>query len=106
MKKAAYIIMGVSGCGKTTIGKKLAETLNINFYDGDAFHPITNIEKMAAGIALTDEDRYSWLLDINRQIKKTFSDGNSVVFCLFRIERILSYDLGATGRGFDCMGLS
>ena len=72
--------MGVSGCGKTTIGKMLAETLTIDFYDGDAFHPITNIEKMAAGIPLTDEDRYSWLLDINKQIKESFASGRSVVF--------------------------
>ncbi len=72
--------MGVSGCGKTTIGKMLAEILKIDFFDGDAFHPLMNIEKMAAGIPLTDEDRYSWLLDINKQIKESFTKGRSVVF--------------------------
>lgn len=72
--------MGVSGCGKTTIGQLLAETLGVNFYDGDAFHSVSNIEKMAAGIPLTDEDRYTWLLDINKQAKESLSHGHSVVF--------------------------
>lgn len=80
MKVKVYIVMGVSGCGKTTIGKLLAETLGIDFYDGDGFHPISNIEKMAASIPLTDEDRYSWLLDINKQAKKSLATGKSVVF--------------------------
>ena len=80
MENRIYIVMGVSGCGKTTIGTLLAETLGINFYDGDAFHPISNIEKMAAGIPLTDEDRYNWLLDINKQAKESLSEGHSVVF--------------------------
>ncbi|MGN6645569.1 MAG: NADP-dependent phosphogluconate dehydrogenase [Cytophaga sp.] len=80
MENKVYIVMGVSGCGKTTIGKMLAETLKIEFYDGDAFHSIANIEKMAVGIPLTDEDRYSWLSDINKQIKESFAGGRSIVF--------------------------
>lgn len=80
MESRIYIVMGVSGCGKTTIGKLLAETFGIEFYDGDAFHPASNIEKMAAGIPLTDEDRYCWLLDINKQAKESLSHGHSAVF--------------------------
>lgn len=56
-----YIIMGVSGCGKTAVGKALAKKLNIPFYDGDDFHPEANKTKMTRGIPLTDEDRKPWL---------------------------------------------
>ena len=55
------ILMGVTGCGKTTIGKQLAQELKWPFYDGDDFHPMANVEKMRAGIPLTDEDRDPWL---------------------------------------------
>lgn len=55
------IIMGVSGSGKTTIGSLLAKELNWKFYDADDFHSDSNKEKMSKGIALTDEDRASWL---------------------------------------------
>ena len=55
------ILMGVSGSGKTLIGKLLAEDLGWTFYDGDDFHPSSNIEKMKHGTSLTDEDRFPWL---------------------------------------------
>jgi carbohydrate kinase (thermoresistant glucokinase family) len=55
------VIAGVSGSGKTTIGKLLAERLGYDFADADAFHPPENISKMSAGIPLTDEDRAGWL---------------------------------------------
>lgn len=56
-----YIVMGVSGVGKTTIGKQLADSLAIPFYDADDFHPKQNKDKMKAGIPLQDEDRWPWL---------------------------------------------
>jgi len=55
------IVFGVSGAGKTTIGKLLAEQLGWRFYEGDDFHPRANIEKMRSGRPLTDEDRWPWL---------------------------------------------
>jgi gluconokinase len=55
------IMMGVTGSGKTTIGKLVAERLQWAFYDGDDFHPPANIKKMSSGVALTDEDRAAWL---------------------------------------------
>ncbi len=53
--------MGVSGCGKTTVGQKLAARLRLPFFDGDDFHTPANKTKMAVGIALTDTDRVAWL---------------------------------------------
>ena len=55
------IVMGVAGCGKSTIGQRLADRLGWPFYDGDDFHPPANIEKMSKSIPLTDEDRSGWL---------------------------------------------
>lgn len=56
------ILMGVSGCGKTTIGKQLAGRLGWAFVDGDNYHPVANRAKLSQGIPLTDEDRKFWLL--------------------------------------------
>jgi len=53
--------MGVSGCGKSTVGELLSQELNIPFFDGDDFHPKANIEKMSKGIPLNDDDRKPWL---------------------------------------------
>ncbi|OYO24991.1 gluconate kinase [Enemella dayhoffiae] len=58
------VVMGVSGCGKTTIGHELAERLGVPFADADTFHPPANITKMSAGHSLTDEDRRPWLARI------------------------------------------
>ena len=55
------VVMGVSGSGKTTIGKMLANKLNLSYYDADDFHPQSNISKMKSGIALNDDDRQPWL---------------------------------------------
>jgi len=64
-KGLVYIIMGVSGCGKSTIGELLAKKLEIPFFDGDDFHPEANVTKMANGIPLNDEDRKGWLQSLN-----------------------------------------
>jgi gluconokinase len=75
-----FIVMGVSGTGKTTIGKLLSETLDIPFFDGDDFHPKSNITKMASGLPLNDEDRYDWLVALN-QLLKTHQDKGAIVAC-------------------------
>jgi carbohydrate kinase (thermoresistant glucokinase family) len=59
--KPLLVVMGVSGSGKTTVGQLLADRLAVPFEDADSLHPAVNVEKMAAGIALTDEDREPWL---------------------------------------------
>ena len=76
------ILMGPMGCGKTTIGKMLAEKLGWAFYDGDDFHPKKNVEKMRAGIALTDEDRKAWLEKLHANIRRWLRDKqNSILAC-------------------------
>ena len=58
------VVMGVTGCGKSTVGKLLAEKLGVDFAEGDDLHPQANIDKMTAGHPLTDEDRWPWLAKI------------------------------------------
>lgn len=55
------VVMGVSSCGKSTVGELLALKLGVPFMDGDDLHPRANIEKMASGVPLTDDDRWPWL---------------------------------------------
>ena len=70
--------MGVSGCGKTTLGKLLAEKKNLPFYDADDYHPISNLQKMKGGIPLSDKDRKPWLELLNTKLKE-WSKGKGVV---------------------------
>ncbi|RKQ41564.1 gluconokinase [Enterobacter sp. R1(2018)] len=65
MNGESYILMGVSGSGKSLVGSKAAALLSAKFIDGDDLHPAKNIDKMSAGIPLTDEDRIPWLQRLN-----------------------------------------
>ena len=73
--------MGVSGCGKSTIGQALALGLGIEFYDGDDFHTESNINKMANGVALEDADRLPWLKQINEFALKRSKGQSLVIAC-------------------------
>jgi gluconokinase len=64
------VVMGVSGSGKTTIGRLLAERLGWRFLEGDDYHPPGNVAKMAAGTPLDDDDRWPWLDHLNAVLKK------------------------------------
>jgi gluconokinase len=64
------VVMGVSGVGKSTIGELLASRLRCRFLDADQFHPAANVEKMAAGTPLTDEDRWPWLQNLNARLQQ------------------------------------
>jgi len=65
-----FVVMGVSGCGKSSVAEMLAAETNGLFLDADDFHPPENKAKMAAGIPLTDEDRWPWLDTLNRELKE------------------------------------
>jgi carbohydrate kinase (thermoresistant glucokinase family) len=69
------IVMGVSGCGKTTIGDLVARELGVRFLDGDSLHPVENVAKMAAGTPLTDDDRWPWLAIVGSELAAAGSDG-------------------------------
>ena len=75
------IIMGVSGSGKTSLGKHLSIVSSTPFYDADDFHTQANKNKMASGLALTDSDRYPWLLDLASKIKEWTLSGGSILAC-------------------------
>ena len=73
------IVMGVSGAGKSTIGKMLAAKLNWGFCDADSLHPPANIEKMSKGIPLTDADRVPWLLAMQNAIARWLQEDRDMV---------------------------
>ncbi len=73
------VLMGVSGSGKTTIGKILADRLGWTFVEGDDFHPAANVAKMHAGIPLTDADRAPWLAALRERIDAACERGENVV---------------------------
>ncbi|MFB6099566.1 MAG: gluconokinase [Salinibacter sp.] len=76
------ILMGVSGSGKTTVGTRLADALEWDFVDGDAFHPEANVQKMERGEPLTDADRWPWLRAIRDFIHEQLSEGTpTIVAC-------------------------
>lgn len=76
------VVMGVSGSGKTTIGRLLAQRLQCEFLDADDFHPPSNVAKMAAGVPLEDADRWSWLERLNEELRRREARGiRAVLAC-------------------------
>ncbi len=73
------ILMGVSGCGKTTVGKRLSQALGWPFIDGDDFHPTENIAKMSRGIPLNDGDRGPWLAKLHDLVADYLQSGKSMI---------------------------
>ncbi|WP_225412599.1 gluconokinase [Stigmatella hybrida] len=90
------ILMGVSGAGKTTIGRLLAHTLGWRFLEGDDFHPPANVAKMHAGVPLTDEDREPWLETLRGVLAEAVARGENVVLACSalraRYRQVLSVD--------------
>ncbi|MDE3742814.1 NADP-dependent phosphogluconate dehydrogenase [Maribacter polysaccharolyticus] len=80
-KTKVIYVMGVSGCGKSTIGHMLSKALKLPFFDGDDFHPKKNIRKLSNGIPLTDEDRYNWLVKINKLAKDQLEENSCIIVC-------------------------
>ena len=75
------IVIGVSGSGKTTVGKGIAAQLELPFYDADDFHSQAAIEKMKSATPLTDRDRYPWIQLLSENIEQWNKDGGAVLAC-------------------------
>jgi gluconokinase len=87
MSAILVVLMGVSGCGKSTVGEVLAERLGCPFYDGDDYHPAENVAKMASGQPLDDTDRAPWLDRLNELIHDHMVRGESVVVACSALKR-------------------
>ena len=79
VNRGIWVVMGVSGSGKTLIGAALADALGVEFVDGDDYHPAGNVSRMAAGIALTDADRAAWLGALASRIREATDAGVGLV---------------------------
>lgn len=84
----AIVVMGVSGCGKSSVGEKLAEALDLQFMEGDALHPAANVEKMSKGIPLTDDDRMPWLDRIGEEMKASLEKSEGIIVSCSALKRV------------------
>ena len=82
-----YVIMGVSGSGKSLIGAQLARELGIEFVEGDDLHPPDNVKRMAAGIALTDDDRHAWLIAVAARLREAKRAGIGLIVSCSALKR-------------------
>ena len=82
------IVFGVSGAGKTTIGKLLAKRLGWRFLEADDFHPRVNVGKMHNGLPLTDEDRWPWLELLREQIERSLAAKENAVLACSALKRM------------------
>lgn len=82
-----YVVMGVSGCGKSTVGVQLAAALDVPFLEGDSLHPARNVARMAAGFALSDEDREGWLQSLAGRIRQARAAGQGLVLSCSALKR-------------------
>jgi gluconokinase len=81
------VLMGVSGSGKTTVGRRLAHALGAEFAEGDSYHPPANVEKMRRGIPLDDADREPWLERLSAEIGGWLEAGRDVVLACSALKR-------------------
>lgn len=88
------VVFGVSGCGKTTLGGALAQATAATFLDADDFHPLQNVEKMRAGIALDDTDRAPWLQRLNDELRARSEAGERVVLACSALKAAYRAQIG------------
>lgn len=100
--KACIVVMGVSGCGKSTVGRALAQSLGLPFVEGDDLHPPRNVALMAAGTPLTDDDRRDWLNTLAEVLAGAAARGHGVVVSCSALKRAYRDRLrhGAPGTRF------
>ncbi len=92
------VVMGVSGSGKSSVGRALAEALGWPFFDGDDFHPPENVAKMAAGTPLTDADRWPWLDALAAKIASVLADDGHAVLACSALRAVYRDRIAAGGR--------
>jgi gluconokinase len=81
------VVMGVTGAGKTTVGRLLAEELGWEFEEGDDFHPAANVEKMRRGVPLKDDDRQPWLQQLRGEIARRDAEGRNLVLACSALKK-------------------
>jgi gluconokinase len=82
-----YVVMGVSGSGKSLIGAALARALRIDFVEGDEYHPAENVERMSSGVPLTDDDRVRWLRSLAMRIREAREADTGLVMSCSALKR-------------------
>jgi gluconokinase len=82
-----WVVMGVSGSGKSTVGAMLAAHDGVPFLEGDAYHPPANVSKMSAGIPLDDDDRAGWLASLAGEIRTAREQGHGLVLSCSSLKR-------------------
>jgi carbohydrate kinase (thermoresistant glucokinase family) len=87
LSSARWVVMGVSGCGKSEVGQRLARALGVRFLEGDAYHSASNVAKMAAGIPLDDDDRADWLRTLQGEIAAARARGEGLVLACSALKR-------------------
>jgi len=99
MTRIAWVVMGISGCGKSEIGSRLAQALDLPYIEGDRFHPPENVAKMSAGIPLNDADRQGWLATLRAEIERAWEAGENVVLSCSALKRAYRDILRGDGNG-------
>ncbi|MCX5259647.1 gluconokinase [Streptomyces canus] len=101
------VVLGVSGSGKTTVGKAVAQQLGVPFAEGDDFHPAANIAKMSAGHPLDDADREPWLRALAERIRQSAEAHEGLVIACSALKRAYRDELrSAAGAGLWCLYLA
>lgn len=87
MNRNLYVVMGITGSGKSTVGAKLAHALGVEFVEGDDYHPTENVRRMASGIPLTDDDRAGWLQALASRIREAKDADRGLVLTCSALKR-------------------
>jgi gluconokinase len=102
---AQVVVMGVSGCGKSTIARALAAAMAIEFVEGDDLHPPANVQRMRAGFPLTDHDREEWLIAIGQRLGAAHAAGQGLVVACSALKRRYRDRLRAQAPGLRLLHL-
>jgi gluconokinase len=105
-KPVVLVLMGVSGCGKTTVAAILSGRLGWPFEEGDALHPPSNIEKMKAGHPLTDDDRAPWLEKVAEWVEERLDAGESGLITCSALKRAYREVINRRGTGVEFVYLA